>query len=250
MEGPSLYLAKNQLKPFKNKEVLKVTGNTKIGKERLLNKEIRDIFAWGKHLVFQCDTFAMKVHFLLFGTFEAEISGKSVTGDYRRARVPRLELSFSNGKISMFNCSVKFIEDKNFKNTYDFSIDIMSRQWDSKKALENLKKNPNEEIADILLDQNIFAGVGNIIKNEVLSILKINPRQKISEISLKQLEKIVAETYKFSRQFLKWRKVFKLRANLKAHRKSKCPHCGEKMKREKTGKKKRWSYYCPLCQSI
>ncbi len=76
MEGPSLFLAAEQLKPFIKKKILSVTGNTKIGKEILLNKKIIDIFSWGKHLVIQFDNFALRIHFMLFGSFEAIIKGK------------------------------------------------------------------------------------------------------------------------------------------------------------------------------
>ncbi len=126
----------------------------------------------------------------------------------------------------------------------------MSPDWNPQNALKNLKENGEEEVADVLLDQEIFAGVGNIIKNEVLSILKINPHTLIKNIKISKLKKLIIETHKFSHQFLKWRKVFKLRANLKVHRRGKCPHCGGKMIREKTGKRVRWSYYCPIDQPI
>jgi endonuclease VIII len=233
MEGPSLYLAKQQLKDFRKKKILEISGNTKIGKERLLGKEVVDIFSWGKHLVFQFDDFAMRIHFLLFGTFSASINGKSVTGDYKKARTSRLTLRFKNGSIEMYNCSIKFIDDKKVKKTYDFSVDIMSSKWDKGKALKQMKENPHEEISDVLLDQNIFAGVGNI-----------------ESISPKKLSKVAEEARDFSMQFLKWRRKFMVRKNLKAHRKGSCPHCGTKMIREKTGRRDRWAYYCPMCQPI
>src|SRR5689334_8344661 len=106
MEGPSLFLAAQQLAPFKRKRILKVSGNTKIGKERIAGLLVRDIFSWGKHLVFQFDRFAMRVHFLLFGSFEATVEDRSVTGDYKKkAREPRLALRFRNGHIEMYSCS-------------------------------------------------------------------------------------------------------------------------------------------------
>ena len=82
MEGPSLFLAKEQLKPFKKKRVVRVSGNTTIEKDRFAGHIVKEIFSWGKHLLFQFDGFALKVHFLLFGTFSAVVEGKSVTGDY------------------------------------------------------------------------------------------------------------------------------------------------------------------------
>lgn len=251
MEGPSLYLAAEQLIVFKGKKVRVVAGNTKMGKERLLGKEVLDIFAWGKHLVFQFDVFALRIHFLLFGTYEATINGVTVTGDYRRTREPRLLMQFINGDIKIFNGSVKFIEGSTVKQTYDFSIDIMSKEWSGERVYSLIcRYQKGEEIADVLLNQEIFAGVGNIIKNEVLSNIKINPKERVKNISENEIKNIIQEARRFSFQFLEWRKEFQLRAHLKTHRKSTCQHCGARLVREKTGKRERWSYYCTICQPL
>ena len=248
MEGPSLYLAAHQLKPFKGKTVLSVSGNSKIEKERMLNRKVKNIFSWGKHLVIQFDEFALRTHFLLFGAFEATVDDSVLTGDYRRSYTPRLQLDFENGNIKLFNCSVKFLESSNARASYDFTVDIMSPKWDSDKAFDSISSKPNAEIADILLDQNIFAGVGNIIKNEVLWRVRIHPATKVKDIPRSQLKDLIAETKKFSLLFYKWRKVFLLRKHLDIYQKSICPRCGAKVKREKTGKRNRISHICPVCQ--
>lgn len=248
MEGPSLYLAANQLKPFRGKTVLSVSGNTKIEKERIPKKKVKDIFAWGKHLIIQFDEFALRTHFLLFGAFEANVHDSSLTGDYQRACPPRLQLDFENGSIKLFNCSVKFLETSHAKASYDFTIDIMSSKWNADKAFDSVVSKPEVEIADILLDQEIFAGVGNIIKNEVLWRVYIHPATKVKSITPAALMKLIAETRKFSLLFYKWRKVFLLRKHLDIYQKSICPRCGTKLKREKTGKRNRMSHFCPVCQ--
>lgn len=248
MEGPSLYLAASQLKPFKGRTVLSVSGNTKIDKERMLKKEVKNIFSWGKHLVIQFDEFALRTHFLLFGAFEASVGDSTLTGDYRRAYTPRLQLDFENGNIKLFNCSVKYLETRNARADYDFTIDIMSPKWDPDKAFESLYARPGAEIADVLLDQNMFAGVGNIIKNEVLWRVRIHPETEVEDIAPSEARELIAETRKFSLLFYKWRKVFSLRKHLDIYQKSICPRCGAKVKREKTGKRKRISHFCPVCQ--
>lgn len=248
MEGPSLYLAARQLKPFKGKTVLSVSGNTKIEKERLLDKEVKNIFSWGKHLIIQFDEFALRTHFLLFGAFEANVGDTALTGDYRRAYTPRLQLDFENGSIKLFNCSVKFLETRNARADYDFTVDIMSSKWDADQAFETVSSKPGAEIADLLLDQEIFAGVGNIIKNEVLWRVHIHPQSKVRDIPPSELKELIAETRKFSLLFYKWRKVFLLRKHLDIYQKSICPRCGAKVKREKTGKRNRISHFCPVCQ--
>src|SRR5512138_1731444 len=198
MEGPSLYLAARQLKPFQKKTVLSVSGNTKIDKERILHRKVKTIFAWGKHLVIQFDEFALRTHFLLFGAFEATLNDSTLTGDYHRSYTPRLQLDFENGNIKLFNCSVKFLQTKIAKASYDFTIDIMSPKWDPDRAFDSISSKPDVEIADILLDQKIFAGVGNIIKNEVLWRVRIHLRTKVKKIEPSEIMKLIAETKKFS----------------------------------------------------
>lgn len=249
MEGPSLYLAAESLAPFVGEIILAVDGNSKIGIERLSRKRILAIFSWGKHLVFQFDEFALRVHFLLYGSFEATLKGKKITGDYTKKNVkPRLLLSFEKGQIILYSCSLKYLETAHARNLYDFSTDVMSSSWDAKKALKALKSQPEEEIADVLLDQSIFSGVGNIIRNELLFLVKKRPTILVKDLSNFLLKKIIKVVQEFSFQFYEWRKRFVLKKHYKIYRKSYCPLCGEKVCRKKTGKRERISFFCPHCQ--
>lgn len=249
MEGPSLFLAAEQLAPFVGQKINQVSGNTKIGKERLLEKEILSIFSYGKYLFFQFDTYALRVHFLLFGSFEATVRKKKVTGDYpKKARVPRLALQLKIGHIEMYSCSVVFIEHSHAKELCDYTIDIMSNQWDKKKAFIKLQSAIDFEIADVLLDQSIFMGVGNIIKNEVLLLAKISPLRKVGELSQAKLKQLVKLTRSYVFQFYEWRKNFELKKHYRIYRQSTCKQCGSKVTRMKTGFRKRISYLCPICE--
>ena len=111
------------------------------------------------------DDFALKVHFLLFGNYRINI---------RRDIPSRLTLLFENGEFNMYNCSIKFLEEP-LNTLYDRKVDVMSEEWDTKYVLQFLQQCPTQMVADALLDQNKFAGVGNIIKNEVLWRVKIHP---------------------------------------------------------------------------
>lgn len=250
MEGPSLHLAAQQLKPFKGKRILAVSGNAQIDKGRLKGQLVSDLFAWGKHLVLQCDGFALRVHFLMFGTYEAEVEGLSVTGDYKRSSIPRLALSFPNGELRLYTCSVVFMEGVRVRRNYDFSIDVLSKAWRPEQALMQLKNNEDEEIADVLLDQTVFAGVGNIIKNEVLSLQRINPMTHVSALSTRQRKALITEAVAFSKQFLAWRKKSVLTKNLRIHRKANCPYCNGSVTHVITGTRKRRSHFCNVCQPI
>jgi endonuclease VIII len=248
MEGPSLRLASEQLQPFVGRRIEGVSGNSKIGIARLQGLKVKDIFAWGKHLVFQFDSFGLRVHFMLWGTFAATIAGKSVTGDYRRAGPPRLVLVFSNGEMTIWAASVKFIEEVDAKASYDFTADVMADKWDPNAAFRKARAFPRAEIADVLLDQAIFGGVGNIIKNEVLFRTRTSPFTKVRNISNRKLLEIVADTRTFSFRFLEWRRIFSLRKNLEVYGRSLCPQCGGQIHRRVHGHRARRSFFCAVCQ--
>ena len=62
--------------------------------------------------------------------------------------------------------------------------------WNPSKAKKKLKEIPDTLVADALLDQNIFAGVGNIIKNEVLWRIKVHPKTKLGDLPTKKLNEL------------------------------------------------------------
>lgn len=248
MEGPSIHLAAEQLRPFVGRRVRRVDGNSRIGIERFRGKVVREIFAWGKHLVFQFNTFALRVHFMLWGTFAATVKGKSVTGDYRRSGAPRLTLTFVNGEITIWSASLKFIEHAHARETYAFTTDVLSDSWSPRAALKKVRAHPEEEIADVLLDQAIFAGVGNIIKNEVLFRTRTNPMTRVQDLSPARLRAIVADARAFSFRFLELRRQFALRKNLEVYGRGVCASCGGRISRRVHGRRNRRSFFCSRCQ--
>jgi len=248
MEGPSIHLAAEQLRPFVGRSISAVSGNSKIGIERFRGKKLSGVFAWGKHLVFQFDTFALRVHFMLWGTFAATVDGVSVTGDYRRTSPPRLVFEFPNGEITIWSSSLKLLEEADARQEYDFSSDVLSNTWDPKAAFRKARAFPRAEIADVLLDQAIFAGVGNIIKNEVLFRTRTSPFAKVGKISNRKLKAIIGDARAFSLRFLELRRIFALRKNLEIYRRSVCPSCGGKVHRRVHVERGRRCFFCPRCQ--
>src|SRR4051812_43042862 len=115
-EGPSIVILKEQVQLFKRKKVLAVSGNTKIGKERLLNKTVVDFKSWGKHFLICFKGFTVRIHFMLWGSYRI---------NERREMAPRLSLKFRNGELNFYSCSVRFIEE-DLDTLYDWSADVMS----------------------------------------------------------------------------------------------------------------------------
>lgn len=239
-EGPSLVIAKEEMNSFIGKKVITVSGNTKTDKERILNKKLIDIKTWGKHLLLCFKGFTIRIHFLMFGKYLVNA---------RREGDARLSMQFKDGEINLYTCSVKFIEEP-LDEIYDWAADVLSDAWDPKAAKKKLKAAPNIMVADALLDQTIFAGVGNIIKNEVLYRIKVHPKSKVGGLPTKQLNDLIKEARNYSFDFLKWKKEYTLRKHWLAHTKKTCARDGDKIIKEYLGKTQRRTFFCNTCQVL
>ena len=139
---------------------------------------------------------------------------------------------------------------KKLNKLYDWTGDVMNKKWDPVKARKKLKENPTMLAADALLDQHIFAGVGNIIKNEVLYRIKIHPESKIGKIPPRKLTELIREARNYSFDFLKWKKAFVLRKHWLAHTKKTCQRCQLPFIKKYVGKTNRRTFFCNNCQLL
>ena len=57
---------------------------------RLAGQKVTDLRSWGKHFLVELPQVAVRVHFLMFGSYSI---------DARKDREPRLQLAFRNGEI-------------------------------------------------------------------------------------------------------------------------------------------------------
>ncbi|MBS1779852.1 MAG: endonuclease [Bacteroidetes bacterium] len=239
-EGPSIVILKEQVQQFKGKLVTEVHGNTKVDKERLRNKKIIDFKSWGKHFLICFKDFTVRIHLMLFGSYRI---------DERKPTDARLGLVFKNGELNFYACSVVILEE-DLDEIYDWSADIMSDSWSNAKAKKKLKANPDQLVCDALLDQNIFAGSGNIVKNEVLFRIKVHPASRVGALPEKKLNELINETHKYAFQFYDWKKKFELKKHWQAHTKMICPRCDIPLKKEYLGKTNRRSFFCTNCQEL
>jgi endonuclease-8 len=98
------------------------------------------------------------------------------------------------------------------------------------------------------MDQNIFSGLGNIMKNEILFNLSMHPRTKVEQLTAARQRALVAEAESYAWRFYEWKKINQLKRNWKIMRKRICPTCGRKVKKQPTGKLQRLSHFCSFCQ--
>lgn len=240
-EGPSIVILKELVQSFIGQQVLDVHGNSKkINLSLIKNKTILDFKSWGKHFLICLEDSTIRIHFLLFGSYRI---------NEQKEVAPRLGLVFKNGALNFYACSILVLEQHPDK-IYDWSSDVMNDLWDVKKAKEKLKKYPNMLVCDALLDQTIFAGVGNIIKNEVLFRIKVHPESTLGALPAKKINELIKEARNYSFEFLAWKKNYELKKHWLAHTKTICSRCTIPLLKKYLGKTNRRTFYCENCQCL
>lgn len=243
MEGPSLKAVADTLLKFEGETIISASGNAKIEFNDLFGQKIDRIFTIGKLLFIKTERLSVKIHFLMFGSYRIN--------ENREGMKPRLSLFFETGYVHFYNCAVRNIDNELIENQFDEELDIISPEWKPKKAVSLARKKEKEFICDVLLDQEVFTGVGNIIKNEALFLAHIHPLSVVGKIPSRKLEELTRETRRFSRLFYETRRSGQRIGGIqKIYRKKRCSLCHEKVMTKRTGQRNRRSHFCPQCQIL
>ncbi|MDF2187021.1 DNA-formamidopyrimidine glycosylase family protein [Paraflavitalea sp. CAU 1676] len=237
-EGPSIVILKEEVQRFKGKKILKAQGTGPINIGSLINRKVVDLKTWGKHLLICLPQTTLQIHLLLFGKYSI---------DEPRNGKPRLLLQFSNGTLYFYACSVREIRE-DLDQVYDWTTDLMNPAWDAAAARKKLRAVPGALICDALLDQSIFAGAGNIFKNEVLYRTRVHPLSLVGAIPARKRAEIVQQMHRYAFEFLAWKKANVLKKHWQAHTKKVCPRCDIPFHKAYLGKTKRRTFYCESCQ--
>ena len=239
-EGPSLIIVKENITPFIGKKIITANGNAKIDYSKLAGKKILDIRTWGKQLFIILNGVTIRIHFLMFGSY-------SVNEQTRLARSIRLHIAYKKGEIYFYTCAVRELEG-DLDTLYDWEADVMSDLWNPSRAKRKLKKMADVMVCDALLDQQVFSGVGNIIKNEVLYRIHLHPETLVGNIPPRKLTQLINEARNYSFDFLKWKKEYVLKKHWLAHTKKICRRCDLPFVKKYCGNTKRRTFFCENCQ--
>lgn len=242
----------------KIKEIIELRPGTVIWQNPVTNLgNINSVSRRGKYILMQTSKdYKLVIHLRMTGKliFETDLAK---TSDHARA-----ELVFSDDTKLIFNDVRTFGKIQILKINEEIEafqklgLEPLSDEFDA-RYLKNKLKNRKAPIKNILLDQRVIAGLGNIYVAEILFRSKIDPRVPGNRLNKKQLESIVSETKTVLQEAIKHSgttisdyrsvedKTGEFQNFLKVYRKEYC-ECGHQIKKIKQAG--RSTYYCPVCQ--
>ena len=141
--------------------------------------------------------------------------------------------------------------------------DLLAGTFDRNEALHRIRGRAADPIAEVLLNQRVMAGIGNVFKSEILFLAHVYPFVPVSALTDADLERIVdisreqltanvmARAQTLSRATGR-RTTRSLDPNEKLWVYSRggkpCRRCGAAIQSKKTGLDARLTYWCPQCQ--
>ena len=128
--------------------------------------------------------------------------------------------------------------------------DPLRPEWSPLEAARRLLSREGK-VGAVLLDQGVMAGVGNILRNEVLFRVGIHPERLVEDLSLREALDLAYEVERISWEFYE-RKVQGARVGelFKVYNRAgrPCPNCGHPIKMYIQQPIGRRTFICERCQ--
>lgn len=240
-EGPTISYYKENLAFLKGKTIKQVYGYAEMKKDFLLNKKIINLLTYGKHLIIKIKDHFVSIHLGMVGDILIN---------------ERLKVNASFGfvaekdEINGYVVRVKKYDGEPEEH-FDWRTDIMHPAFDEKHVLQLIRnKHSHDKIEDTLMNQSVFTGVGNIIKNEVLFRCKVHPENINNSLPLNKLKAIINDCRTYGQIFFERLHRNAVHKETDVYKKEQCPKHKTPLKIYISGKMKRKNFVCEKCQIL
>ena len=125
-----------------------------------------------------------------------------MTGGWSKQNIKHCHFEISNNNKSLFFIDVRkfakmrIITEELFNSKFNHHHDLLNKKYNLAKHQRFLdeKLKTKRSVCSILMDQKYFPGVGNYIKSEALFLSELHPEEKWSNLSPKQVKKLILNT--------------------------------------------------------
>jgi len=199
----------------------------------LRGRKVERVTSSGKHLIieFSGELF-LRTHLRMNGSWHLYR-----TGEQWRKRRDDMRLVIATEDFEAVGFNIPIAE---FQSAPVHGPDLLAEQFDADEALRRLRERDTAEIGEVLLNQHVVAGIGNIYKSEVLFECGVSPFKKVSELAEETLRRIM----KKGRAMLQRSTRERPRWSVYQRGGQPCRKCGTAIQRQGL----RSTYWCPKCQ--
>ncbi|NXJ60965.1 NEIL3 Endonuclease, partial [Rostratula benghalensis] len=217
------------------------------GHDFLVGHVYRGVQTLGKELFMYFDQKALRIHFGMTGSMRINPGGS--TG--RSGAAPALEIELTEDTVCFFQVTAEYrnAAESERKVRLLESLDVCSAKFSFSRAESEVKQQRTRVLCDVLLDQAVLPGVGNIIKNEALFHSRLHPAVKVCQLTDEQIRHLVKMTRDFTLLFYKCcRSGSPLHKHYGVYKRRRCGQCAGRVTGCRLGERDRVTFFCPRCQ--
>lgn len=220
---------------------------------RVIGLSVESVEAWGKHLMVRFDSGqTLHSHLRMSGSWHVYRTGDPWRRPERQAR---LVLTCGDRMAVCFNAPVVELLAPRAEQVHpalaNLGPDVLEEPLDTERVVRLARRRPPETaLGDLLLDQTVVAGIGNVYRCEALFLAGLHPETTQSELSDEDLARLVTTAGRLMRANLeplrggpperRW--VYRCSGRP-------CRRCGTLIQSERQGPNARTVYWCPTCQA-
>jgi len=224
---------------------------------RLAGRTIEAVSARGKHLLMQFsgDLF-LHTHMRMNGAWHIYRPGVRWQ---RPARDMRILIAAPDVVAVGFNIPIaEFLSSRELARHRELGAlgpDLLGPSFDEGDARGRIRALPREAIGDVLLNQRVVAGIGNVLKSEILFVAAADPFEHVADLSDADLDRIIRVARELMTMSVRGggrqtTRSMNPAAKLWVYGRGglPCRKCGTAIESRKTGIDARLIYWCPRCQ--
>lgn len=262
-EGDTIYRTAARLRPVLVGKQLTTAITTGIAGDvpSLVGQQVTAVEARGKHLLIRTDNgWTIHTHLGMTGSWHIYAADESWRKPPHRAALV-LATGGSGVSVCFSPKTCELLTDAGLRRhrwLSQLGPDILADDLLAEARLAGivaaLRQHGVRAVGDVILDQRIVSGIGNVYKSEVLFLEQLCPRRPVKDFSDDQLQQLVKRARKLMRSNLAGyprrtrRGQDGSRIWVYGRQGQPCLKCGDMVVMERQGQLGRSTYWCPTCQ--
>jgi endonuclease-8 len=259
-EGDTIYLAASRLREvLEGRRIAKVRSFfPAIENAELEGHVVERVETRGKHLFLHLeDGRALHVHLGMRGAFRIYSKPSAP-----RSSGPALRLALETAESVAVCWNAPVVELLRERALPAHPVvgrlgpDLLGAQFDVADALRRVREHDARPVGEVLLDQRVMAGLGNVFKSELLFLCGISPfvpvhalddaaLQRLIESARREIRRSAAGGRRVTRRAIDGPRVWVYKRGGEP-----CLRCGSAIRMQHQGVPARSTYFCPTCQSV
>jgi endonuclease-8 len=231
----------------------------------ITGRTVERVEAVGKHVLMRLTGgLTLRTHMRMNGSWHVYRPGERWQRPRRDMRIVVATDAYE--AVAFMVPIAEFIDEREAARQPDLRAigpDLLGDTFDASDALRRIHERGREAIADVLLNQRVVAGIGNVYKSEVLFLSRINPFAAAASVPDDRLREALAIARRVMRAnvstlgggvttYIGYRRN-RGRDDAQHHyvygrARKPCRRCGALVRVRAQGPHARLTYWCPNCQ--